>query len=193
MSIIPRSKFGNCSECGDENVNVVKNGKNLYCIPCRNLQKAKKYTEKANLKSKIRGLISNEGMAERQSLINDLDFTFSRYIRIRESNPKGMCECYTCGKIDQWKYLQCGHYIKRSDTLLRWDSRNARSQCIECNCNLHGNIEEYTKRLNEEQPGLPEQLREESREVYKYSREELKQLLIDYRAKLKIVESKLIS
>jgi hypothetical protein len=56
---------------------------------------------------------------------------------------------------------------------------------------MHGNIEEYTKRLNEEQPGLPEQLREESREIYKYSREELKQLLIDYRAKLKLVESKL--
>jgi hypothetical protein len=74
--------------------------------------------------------------------------------------------------------------------LLRWDSRNARTQCVECNCNKHGNIDEYTKRLDEEHPGLPEQLREESREVNKYGREELKQILIDYRAKLKIVESK---
>jgi len=192
MNMIPKSKFGNCSECGDRDVNVVKNGKNLYCIPCRNQQKAKQYTEKAHLKTKLRRLICDDGLSERQSLINDLDFTFSRYIRIRESNNKGIAECYTCGKKDHWKYLQCGHYIKRSDTLLRWDSRNGKPQCPNCNCNMHGNMEEYTKRLNEEHPGLPEQLREESREIYKYSREELKQLLIDYRAKLKIVESKLL-
>ena len=191
MSIIPRSKFGDCSECGDKNVNVVKKGKSLYCIGCRNQQKAKQYTEKSNLKNKIKRMICDEDVSERQSLINDLDFTFSRYIRIREANNKGITECYTCGKKDHWKYLQCGHYIKRSETLLRWDSRNAKSQCIECNCNKHGNMEEYTKKLELEYPGLPEQLKEQSREVHKYSREDLKEILIDLRAKLKFVESKL--
>jgi hypothetical protein len=188
MSIIPRSKFGDCSECGDKSVNVVKNGKSLFCIPCRNQQKTKQYTERANIKSKIKSSLGCDN--ERQLLIEDLDSVFSRYIRIRESNNKGIAECYTCGKKDQWKYLQCGHYIKRSETLLRWDSRNARPQCINCNCNMHGNIDEYTKNLEIEHPGITEQLREESREVHKYSREELKQLLIDYRAKLKMVESK---
>ena len=191
MSIIPRSKFGDCVECGEKNTSCVKVGKSLYCLDCRNSAKRKQQVEKASLKSKIRGLVCDDGMAERQMLTHDLDFTFSRYIRIRESNPKGIGECYTCGKKEQWKYLQCGHYIKRSDTLLRWDSRNARPQCINCNCNLHGNMDEYTKILEIEQPGITGQLKEESREVYKYSREELKQLLIDYRAKLKMVESKL--
>ena len=49
----------------------------------------------------------------------------------------------------------------------------------------------YTNNLNEEHPGLPDQLKEESREVNKFGRDELKQLLIDYRAKLKIVQQRL--
>ena len=187
MSIIPRSKFGDCVECGDKNVNCVKVGKSLYCISCRQIDKSKKYTEKSNNKIQSR---TETFIDDRQSLIHDLDFVFSRYIRIRESNIDGISECYTCGFKSHWTKLQCGHFIKRGETFLRWDSRNAKSQCEKCNCNLHGNIDEYTTRLNEEQPGLPEQLKEESREVNKFSREDLKQLLIDYRAKLKIVESK---
>lgn len=187
MSIIPRSKFGNCSECGDENVNVVKVKKDLFCIHCRNIQKSKTYTERAEKREKDKVYSSSE---ERQSLTHDLDFTFSRYIRIREADLNGICECYTCGKKEHWTKLQLGHYIKRADTLLRWDVRNGNPQCVNCNCNMHGNIEEYAKRLEEEQPGLPEQLKVESKEVNKYSREDLKQLLIDLRVKLRYVESK---
>jgi len=190
--MIPKSKFGDCTECGNKNTNCVKVGKYLYCLDCRNTAKRKQQIQKSEIKNKLRKMMSLGGIAEKQSLIYDLDFTFSRYIRIRESNKNGMCECYTCGKIDHWKYLQCGHYIKRSETLLRWVSRNARPQCINCYCNLHGNMDEYTKRLELEHPGITEQLKEESRDVHKYSRDELKQLLIDYRAKLKIVESKLV-
>jgi hypothetical protein len=187
MGIIPRSKFGNCSECGDENVNVVKVKKDLFCIHCRNLQKSKTYSERAEQRDKDRVYSSSE---ERQSLTNDLDFTFSRYIRIREADLNGICECYTCGKKDHWTKLQLGHYIKRGETLLRWDSRNAKVQCPECNCGTYGNMDVYTELLNKEQPGLPEQLKLESKEVNKYSREDLKQLLIDFRVKLRYVESK---
>ena len=186
MSIIPRSKFGDCSECGAKNTNVVKVKKDLFCLECNTNAKRKQYVSRAENKVKVR----EDVIDDRQSLIHDLDFTFSRYIRIREANTNGIAECYTCGNSDHWTKLQCGHYIKRADTLLRWDSRNARTQCVECNCNKHGNIDEYTKRLDEEHPGLPEQLKEESREVNKYGREELKQLLIDYRAKLKLVQTK---
>ena len=188
--MINKTKFGDCAECGDKNTNVIKVGKSTYCIHCRNTQKAKQYTDKAKDKTSTR--MSYEGINERQSLINDLDYVFSRYIRIRESDARGICACYTCGKRDHWTKLQNGHYIKRAETLLRWDSRNARPQCVECNCNKNGNIEVYTETLNIEHPGLPDQLKEESREVNKFGRDELKQLLIDYRAKLKIVQQKLL-
>lgn len=191
MSIIPRSKFGDCSECGTKETNVIKYGKFLYCIDCRNEMKRKQQIERSNQNLQKRSIGNNkESFIDRQSLFNDLDFVFSRYIRIKESNPDGISQCYTCDKKEHWTKLQCGHYIKRGETLLRWDSRNARSQCNECNCIKNGNIEEYTNRLNEEQPGLPDQLKEESREVNKYTRDELKQLLIDLRSKLKMVEKK---
>jgi hypothetical protein len=188
--MINKTKFGDCAECGDKNTNVIKVGKETYCVHCRNMQKAKQYTDKAKDKTKERQ--SYEGMNERQSLVNDLDYVFSRYIRIRESDPRGTCACYTCGKKDHWTKMQCSHYIKRAHYGLRWDSRNAKPACVNCNEFLSGNIDAYTDNLNAEHPGLPDQLKEESREVNKFGREELKQLLIDYRAKLKIVQQKLL-
>ena len=48
----------------------------------------------------------------------------------------------------------------------------------------------FAERLEQEEKGIVDYLREISQETYKYSRDELKQLLIDYRAKLRIVETK---
>jgi hypothetical protein len=129
--------------------------------------------------------------SDRQSLINDLDFVFSRYIRIKEANANGIVTCYTCDKSDHWKNMHCGHFIKRGEILLRWDTRNARCQCPECNVSNYGNIDVYEKRLDDEAPGLPKQLREESREVNKFTREDMKELLIELRYRLKLAESKL--
>ena len=188
MSIIPKSKTGDCSECNAKNTACVKVGKSLYCISCRNAQKASQYMINATKKAK-KDKESNE--YDKQDLIHDLDFVFSRYIRIKEANSSGITTCYTCDKIDLWKNMHCGHFIKRGETLLRWDTRNAKCQCPECNVSLYGNIDVYEKRLNDEFPGLPEQLREESREVNKFTREDMKELLIELRYRLKLAESKL--
>ena len=185
MSMIPRSKTGDCSECGERNTACVKVGKSLYCLNCNKRNKVQQWMNNQTKKTSRQILTSND-------IIDDLDFVFSRYIRIKESDKNGSVSCYTCGKIHHWKELQCGHFIKRGHMQLRWDSRNARPQCIECNCSQFGNIEQYEKNLNDEQQGLPEQLREISREVYKYSREELKELLAELRAKLAIVESRFV-
>ena len=88
---------------------------------------------------------------------------------------------------------QCGHFVKRGNTQIRWDFRNARIQCKNCNENLGGNLEVFQQRLNEEHKGLPEQLKEIARDPYKWSREELKQLLIDLRHKLRIIETKFVN
>lgn len=188
--MIPKTKFGDCVECNKKDTNVVKVGKSLYCISCRNAQKAAQYMINATKKTE-RKIIDND--CDRQSLINDLDFVFSRYIRIKEATSNGLVSCYTCDKIDSWKNMQCGHFIKRGETLLRWDTRNAKCQCPECNVSLYGNIDVYEDRLDKEHPGLPEQLREESREVNKFTREDMKELLIELRYRLKLAESKLIN
>lgn len=86
--------------------------------------------------------------------------------------------------------MQCGHYEKRANTQIRWSFSNARVQDKHCNEILDGNHEVFKERLEQEQKGLPEQLTEMAREPYKWSREELKMLLIDLRAKLKLIETK---
>ncbi len=193
MSTIPKTKFGNCSECGAENTYCVKIKKDLVCLDCNTNAKRQQQLSQARLRDKVRDLkeVQDNGMAERQMLMHDLDFLFSRYIRIRESNAKGFTTCYTCDKEAHWSKMQLGHFVKRNETLLRWDARNGKVQCVNCNCLLHGNYDIYTERLEQEHPGLPEQLRQESKEVNKFSREELKELIVDYRYKVKLVESKL--
>lgn len=161
------------------------------------IEKHKKRTAERNAGNKLRreNILGSQysedyAAAERQALMNDLDWVFSRIVRMGAADKHGYCECYTCGNKKHWSLQQCGHFIKRGNTQIRWDFRNARVQDKNCNENLGGNLEVFEKRLNEEYPSLPDQLKEIAREPYKWSREELKQLLIDLRHKLRIIEAK---
>lgn len=87
--------------------------------------------------------------------------------------------------------MQNGHFVSRKHIGLRYMLKNQKPQCEYCNCNLHGNLEVYAANLNLEENGLSERLIEQSREVEKISTDELKQMLVDIKAKLKTVEQKL--
>lgn len=196
--MIPKTKFGNCSnqECLSINTECVKVGKDLFCLKCRNKQKVIKQLSKADKRTISRKIYKDHKQAseedlERTYLIQDLDSIVSKYVRIKESNQEGIVQCYTCFRSGEWKTFDCGHFIPRANMALRWDLRNLRPQCKKCNQYDYGNIEEFELALEGEQPGIVKLLTEESRNPYKWSRDELKELLIDFRAKLKIVEIKL--
>jgi hypothetical protein len=196
--MIPKSKFGDCSnqECVAVNTECVKVGKELFCLNCRNKQKIKKQLSKADARAISRKVYKDYKQAseedlERVYLIQDLDAIVSKYIRMKEANLDGIVKCYTCFRSGSWKSFDCGHFIPRSNMALRWDVRNLRPQCKKCNQYDYGNIEEFELALEGEQPGIVKILTEESRNPYKWSRDELKELLIDFRAKFKIVETKL--
>lgn len=200
MSLLPRTKFGDCDcGCGGKNIEVIKVAKSYYCLSSYRAMKTKQYEANARVKQNVRKLgdkqvqDGNYFEAERQSLTNDLDFVFSRIVRMSAADKHGYCECYTCENKKHWSLQQCGHFVKRGNTQIRWDFRNARIQCKNCNENLGGNLEVFQQRLNEEHKGLPEQLKEIAREPYKWSREEMKQLLIDLRHKLRIIETKFVN
>lgn len=197
--MISRTKFGDCSKCGATDTNVVKVGRELFCLSCNRQVKVAKYEANARVKSKVRSLgkeqVSNGNYfeAERQALINDLDYVTRRIVKLIAVNERGWANCYICDTPVHIDKAQAMHFIKRAETALRWDyRRNLRCGCKKCNEILDGNLVEYEKRLNEEQPGLPEQLREEAKEVSHISREELKQTLISYRAILSNLEIKLL-
>lgn len=205
MSYLPATKFGVCSVCGGKEQEVVKVKKDLFCLQCRNAQKTEEQIKKSNRRNAARNLgnkIRRENIlgsqyteeyeaSERQALIHDLDFVVSRICRMMGSDEAGLCQCYTCPTKKHWTLMQAGHYIVRANTQIRFDLKwNLRPQCPTCNEAKHGNLEVFTERLEQEEKGITEQLRELSREPYKWGRDELKQLLFDLRKKLKIIETK---
>lgn len=194
--MIPRTKFGDCVECNETNTECVKFGKSLFCLKCRNNQKAKKQISKSKtslLSRKIHKFQKENDcvdMAERSYLIQDLDAVTSLYVRKKHASANEIVGCYTCSWQGNWKSADCGHYVPRSAMSVRWDLRNLRPQCKKCNQHEYGNQEVFAKNLEEEMPGVVDLLLEESRNPSKWSREELKEMLIMMRAKLKIVETK---
>lgn len=125
--------------------------------------------------------VENEGFGD---LIKDADVLFSKYVRMSAADKKGEVACYTCGTKKRWQEQQCGHYISRSNLFLRWDLRNVRVQCELCNCHKHGNMLTFGKLLEIEHPGITEILYEESKLVYKPTREEVKQIIAEYTLKI---------
>jgi hypothetical protein len=103
-----------------------------------------------------------------------------------------MVECYTCGKKHTIAEIQCGHFMGRSNLGTRWLEANCRPQCLECNYFKTGNIEEFEYKLHEENNAVVDYLREIARQTAKPTKDELKGLILEYRAKLNLVKKKFI-
>lgn len=201
-STIPSYKIGNCS-CGCNGINVQgrKVGRIFYCTASYNRMKTKEAIRKQKEKNAVRSLIntdSNKKIASKvisnvgiSNLISDLDLVVSRYIRIKYANKDGEAGCFTCYHRGLWNTLDCGHFIKRENLATRFLESNLRPQCITCNRFENGNIKVYAQRLEAENEGITDWLAEQASQVYKPTQTELKELLSEYRAKLKIVELKL--
>jgi hypothetical protein len=203
-STINKFKYGYCG-CGvcDPEIEVAgrKVGKTFMCIGSydnmkRNEQierQAKKNTLRTDA-AKVRKLSNKRedaDIAERSSLIADIDRYFSLYIRLKEADKYGMATCFTSGNKKHFKDLQCGHFISRSNLSTRWDVQNAKPQTVHENCHLHGNLKVFAENLEKEQKGIVAELQERARQIYKPSTEELKQLLIEWRAKYNFIKTKL--
>lgn len=119
------------------------------------------------------------------TLVGDLDIVYSRYIRLKDADLYGMNTCISCGKRDNWKNLQCGHFIPRAHMYTRFSELNTAPQCVNCNEHRRGNLAGYAKALELIRPGSIDILHEHANIVYKYSKEELKSMIADYTKKLK--------
>lgn len=99
-------------------------------------------------------------------LKKDLDAVFSQYIRKRDGG-----RCFTCGKIDDVKKMQNGHFVQRHYLATRYDERNNHCQCIGCNLFKNGNMAEYAERLCKKYgPEILEQLNLKKHSLVKYNR-----------------------
>ena len=80
-------------------------------------------------------------------LKKELDKWFSLYVRLRDS-INGITQCFTCGKVDHYKKLQCGHFQSRRHHATRWNERNCQVQCSACNVFRYGEQWKFGLNLN---------------------------------------------
>ena len=105
----------------------------------------------------------------RSKLVKKLDTVFSQYIRLKNS-VDGKATCFTCGKVDEWKKLQNGHFQSRKHYSTRWDETNVQTQCSGCNVFRYGEQFKFGMYLEQAYGnGAAEEMHNKSREITKFS------------------------
>lgn len=110
-----------------------------------------------------------------------LDRTFSRYIRLRDAMPGGLCRCISCGQIKPVQKMDCGHYFSRRSMATRFDEDNCHAECAYCNRfnaeHLHAYRDNLLRKIGTQRFALLEVRHNQTR---KWSAWELEQLITHY-------------
>jgi hypothetical protein len=107
---------------------------------------------------------------------------FNAYINKRDSGKP----CISCGKKITGRVNASHYYNANNHWNVRFDENNVHSSCITCNQYLSGNLIEYGVRL--EKLIGPEEfaiLREDAYKLRKFSIDELKGIIAEFKRKLK--------
>lgn len=146
---------------------------------------------------------------KKTELVKIADDFFSKYVRLRDSELDGneyVGKCITCSKngsiawhdgkkirfVAGW---DAGHFVSRGCKLLRYSDENVNLQCkFHCNKMKSGNLEKYKPALDDKYGnGTWRRLEDEAQanKYYKFSRDELLQIIADSRSSLAWYENQL--
>jgi len=119
------------------------------------------------------------------ALEKKLDKIFSEYIRKKDSDHGGTVECCTCGKLEYWRDVDAGHFIKRQHRSVRWDERNVHPQCRRDNHFMGGRQDDYARFIIKKygQTQFDELMRLKYTTV-KHTRSDLEEMIDIYKEKL---------
>jgi len=170
-----RQRIGYCSICGVEGPVIKGLCNNHYWLNVR-LKSVNKQYEKEEVGKKGNEL---------SDLITKADAVFSKYIRLSEANTSGKIKCFICQNRVRWQDAQAMHFVKRGNLFLRWDERNVKVGDNNCNVVKGGNYLLFAKKLESLNPGITDILMEESRLVYKPTRQEIHDIINSYTQKIK--------
>jgi hypothetical protein len=153
------------------------------CVKPQCLIEWGRMAERKKAKREIRQM--RENIKSVSAYRRELQKVFNEFIRLRDSKEP----CISCGKPLPMKY-DAGHfYSVGSYPNLRFNEDNVHAQCVECNQHKHGNLLEYAPRLTErigfERASKLMVLRNEP---LRLSLEEIKQLIEQYKWKVKILK-----
>lgn len=131
-------------------------------------------------------MAKKQGVAQ---LKKKADKYWSIYVRRRDADDKGYADCITCGKTYHWKKIQCGHFVKRSVSLLRYDEENTNAQCVGCNMFKHGEQYAYSKALDKKYgAGTADKLWEQRFTTHKFKTHELESIIEDAKTNIKWID-----
>lgn len=110
---------------------------------------------------------------------------FSEWIRRNGADEGGTNNCFTCGKLAHWKELQAGHAIPGRHNAVLFDSEIVKPQCPRCNVWSGGMYHIFaTKLIKENGMEWWEKKLEGARQIVKYTRADIEQMIETYKAKL---------
>lgn len=108
------------------------------------------------------------------------DALFSIYVRLRDSDARGLVSCISCGAVKPWKAMQNGHFVSRSASVLRYDEENCNAQCVGCNMFKQGNQYAYALAIDIKYgEGTAKKLYAQRLDTHKWTIEELQQIIHD--------------
>jgi len=110
----------------------------------------------------------------------------NRFVRLRDKD-KGCISCGTplIGKYDAGHFFSAGGHGS-----IRLNPLNIHAQCVYCNQFEHGNLYNYHKELlNRIGSEAFEKLEKQSKGIHKHEKEELKQIIKEYKKKCKEIEN----
>jgi len=172
-----------CKHCKDKFAPIHFNQKFCFKDECKNVwietEKEKQWRKR---KKKMQ-----ENLQTVQELMKATQKIFNAYIRERDKGKP----CISCGRTEL-KKVNAGHYFSSGGHKnVTFNEDNVHLQCEYCNQYLSGNLLNYQigieKRIGGERLLT---LHEEAHKPRKYTREELKELMKEYKEKLKILKSK---
>lgn len=78
------------------------------------------------------------------------DKAMSLYIRHKYANMYGFVTCVSCGRVDNWQDMDCGHFIPKSrGASIRYVEENCHPECHSCNRFDEGHLIGYTRYMIE--------------------------------------------
>ena len=118
-------------------------------------------------------------------LKKELDKWFSLYIRLREANEYGMCQCFTCGVVRHYKEgMQNGHFQSRKHLATRFsEAGNCEVQCVKCNVYEWGEQYKFSIAIDAKYgEGRAQELQYLARTTVKISRVEYEEKISYYKS-----------
>lgn len=120
-----------------------------------------------------------------QELMKATQIVFNKFIRIRDRDQP----CISCGSKLENKF-DAGHYFSSGGhKAVTFDEDNVHGQCVACNQWKHGNLIQYQIGIEQRIGGERLiKLHEKAHQSVKYTREELRNLIVTYKQKIKNLE-----